>query len=137
MISRLITVSSAKTDGVRRRRPSIRLSGLWLQEIGFAPNAVVTAKYEYGVIELSLHGEGMEAYKSIDKKTLTTSSGTIQITKEYKNKKITPCFQFLGYWLEEYGFTIGSVVYVQSEYGKMTLKLLDVDAMTRKKASCN
>lgn len=136
MNTQVMVVGSAKTKDIRRRRPRIRLSGFWLNDIGFTCDSLIEAEYSRECIALKLEGSGVDTYNRVVKGLLRHNMGLLQVKGEIKNNKRTPSIEVKGFWLEEYGFKVGSVIVVESEQGCITIKLLDIDSVTSKKASC-
>jgi hypothetical protein len=124
MNTQVMAVGSAKANG-GRRRPRIRLAGFWLESFGFTPDSLVSAVYSHGGIVLQLQGEGLDAYRKIVGQVRTSKSGLLQVKNELHNKKRTPHMEVKGFWLEEMGFTIGSILVVRSEYGLIRINLID------------
>ncbi|HWR62706.1 MAG TPA: hypothetical protein VN580_13885 [Clostridia bacterium] len=128
MMTQVMVVGSAKGDG-DRRRPRIRLAGFWLDSMGFKPDSLVTADYADGSIVLRLQGEGLDAYRKIVGQVRTNRSGLLQVRNELHNRKRTPHMEVKGFWLEDMGFTIGSIIVVHSEYGLIRISLIDADKL--------
>ena len=127
METRVLTVTHAKTKSVNRRRPVIKLGGNWLDEIGFSAGKLVTAEYERGRILLRL--QDSDNYKDLVKSALKASSGLFQVRLETNNKKQFPQIDLKGVWLENIGFTIGSVIAVRYEYGFIKILLIDLSKL--------
>ena len=123
----IMAVGSAKAAD--RRRPRIRLAGLWLAEIGFTADSLVTASYDRGSINLKLQGQGMETYSRLISQIRKDKSGLIQVRSLLHNKKRTPHLEVKGFWLERFGFTIGGVIAVRQEYGFIQIRLLDLSKL--------
>ncbi|MDP4093570.1 MAG: hypothetical protein Q8920_09435 [Bacillota bacterium] len=127
METRLLIVGSAKTKDIKRRRPRIRLSGFWLNEIGFKPDSLISIMYESNTINLRLVGTGMETYQNLVKGILKRNHGLLQVKNEVSNNKKTPHLEVKGYWVEDLGFKVGDVILVQSEFGVINIQLLDLE----------
>jgi hypothetical protein len=125
METRVLTVTSAKS--ANRRRPVVRLQGDWLDKIGFSYGKLVTAEYEQGKIHLRL--QDSEDYKDLVKSALKASSGLFQVRRETCNKKAFSQIDMKGFWLENIGFTIGSVFAVWYEYGFIKILLIDLEKL--------
>lgn len=126
METKIMVVGSAKTSSEHKRRPRIRISGFWLADIGFAPGTLVSGSSEQGKLVFEAHGLGIETYQKIVKDVLKSGSKLLQVKNELHNKKRTPHFEVKGAWLEACGFSIGQVIAVQYEYGKITVHVLDI-----------
>lgn len=125
METRVFVVTRAKAAG--RRRPVIRLQGDWLDEIGFAYGKLVTAEYETGKITLRL--QDSDNYKDLVKGAFKASSGLFQVRKESNNKRHYSQINLKGFWLENIGFTIGSVFAARYEYGLIKILLIDLEKL--------
>lgn len=135
MNRQLLMIGSAKTKNEKIRRPRIRLSGLWLNTIGFIPETLVTVEYARDNIYLRIAGEGIDDYNKVVKDIFRHNNGLLQVRSELKNKKHTPCLEVKGYWLQKLGFSIGSVIVVESGFGYINIQLISTDCVTSKKAS--
>ena len=128
MDRKIMIVGSAKSHNINRRRPRIRISGFWLTEIGFQTDSIVTSHYENEKITLKLEGKGIDTYNSVVKTLIgSNNSSLLQVRKDYVNSKPTPNIQMKGYWLENYGFNIGSVIIVSFKYGFLDIRVIDID----------
>lgn len=127
METRVLTVTHAKAKGVNRRRPVIRLQGDWLDEIGFKWGKLVTAEYETGKILLRL--QDSDNYKNLVKSALKASFGLFQVRRETNNKREFSQIDMKGFWLENIGFTIGSVFAARYEYGFIKILLIDLEKL--------
>jgi HSP20-like domain of unknown function (DUF1813). len=129
METHLMVVGSAKADGSKGRRPRIRLAGFMLDSMGFKPDMLVAADYGRDCIVLKLHGEGLDTYKGIVRQLRTNRSGLLQVKNELHNRKRTPHIEVRGFWLEPLGFTAGSIIAVQYEYGLIRIKRIDLERL--------
>ncbi|MCL6592170.1 MAG: hypothetical protein K6U80_19765 [Firmicutes bacterium] len=121
METRVLTVTHAKA--AHGRRPVIKLHGDWLDEIGFTAGELVAAKYEKGRIILQL--QDFAQYRDLRKGELKPSSGLFQVRRQPKGKKQCSQIGLTGFWLERFGFTIGSVFVARYEYGLIKLLVID------------
>ena len=120
--TKIIAIGSCKASN--RRRPRIRLAGLWLEEIGFEADTLVTTAYDNGSIILKVQGKGVETYRRLVSQIRKDKSGLIQVRSLLHNKKRAPHLELKGFWLERFGFAIGGVVAVRYKYGLIQIKLL-------------
>lgn len=127
MDTKIMVVGSVK--GSLRRRPRIRLSGFWLDEIGFNYNRLATADYESGQIIIKLQGSGADTYSQVVKGVLASKGGLLQVRLEWHGKQKEPHLEINGLWLEDFGFTIGSIMAVKLEYGLITIRLVDFEKL--------
>ncbi len=128
MDRKIMIVGSAKSHNINKRRPRIRISGFWLNEIGFEIGSIVTSHYENGRITLKLEGKGLDTYNRVVKTLIDSNdSDLLQVRKDYVNNKPTPNIQMNGYWLDNYGFHIGSVIIVIFNYGFLDIRAIDID----------
>lgn len=136
MNRRLLIVASNKTDGIKRRRPRIRIAGFWLDEIGFNYEKLIEASFKNGLINLKVVGQGINTYNNVVKNIRQSNSCLLQVKHEMRNKKYIPSIDLKGFWLEKFGFKIGDVIMIDVENEQINIKLLDIDAVTNKKAFC-
>lgn len=130
MDRKIMIVGSAKSHNINKRRPRIRISGFWLNEIGFEIDSIFTCLYENGKITLKLEGKGVDTYNRAVKSLIgSNNSGLLQVRKDYVNNKPTPNIQMKGYWLDNYGFHIGSVIIVSFKYGFLDVRVIDIDKL--------
>ncbi len=128
MNTQVMVVGSAKTDG-GRRRPRIRLAGFWLDGMGFKADMLIAVSYDRDCIVLKLQGEGLDVYKAVVRQLRANRSGLLQVRNELHNKKRTPHLEVKGFWLEPLGFTIGSIIAVQYEYGLIRIRRIDLERL--------
>lgn len=124
MDTKVIVIGSSKGQ-TPSRIPRIRLGGYWLNEIGFGFNTVVSVKYEDGNLVLQRHESGKEAYFHLADLGFRKRSCMLRVGRETIDSP-KPHFTVKGYWLEEFGFNIGSVVIVRYEYGIIRMQVLDI-----------
>lgn len=125
MIKKIMVVGSEK--GVQRPKPRMRLSGLWLNEIGFTDNSLATAEYEAGKMTIKLKGSGLDTYSQVVRGVIAAKAGLLQVKPAPFNKIHTPHLEIKGYWLEGWGFAIGSVFVVKAEYGLINISLMELE----------
>jgi len=92
--------------------PTLRISGPFLNDVGFAFKDTLLAKYTHGQIRIS------KLHESLRLTTIFSSTET-------KTKKVTPKVKLNGEWLLAFGFESDSLVAVSSEPGSMTFILRD------------
>jgi hypothetical protein len=129
METKIMSVGSAKGKGVNKRRPRIRLSGFWLDKIGFESGKLATAKYDHGSILLRLHDS--DNYKNLVRGAFKEGSGLFQVRRTVRNQKTVSHIDIKGFRLETLGFTIGSVIAVQYEHGFIKIMLIDLDKLEK------
>lgn len=127
--TKVVVVTRSKARLATRYRASIRLSGFWLDTLGFEYGTLVRADYRQGSIVLKVQGKGIDAYNNVVKEVMDNRSGLFQVKHNTKRKRYYPTIDIAGFWLEELGFTIGSVAVVQCEHGVITLRLLDLEKL--------
>lgn len=123
METRVLTVTHAKAKGFNRRRPAIKLLGDWLDEIGFTTGKLVAGEYSSGKIILRLLDSGN--CQDSEQGEFKASSGLLQVRRRIDGKKHCSRIDITGFWLERFGFTIGSVVAARYEYGLIKLLIID------------
>jgi hypothetical protein len=124
METRVLTVTHAKAK--HGRRPVIKLQGDWLEEIGFTAGELVAVKYEKGRIILQL--QDFAQYRDLGKGQLKPSSGLFQVKTAGISE--APLIDIKGFWLERFGFTIGSIFAARYEYGLIKLLVIDPEMFT-------
>lgn len=130
METRVMVVGSVKAEnGLKKNKPRIRLTGPWLAEMGFQTDCLATAEYQFRQITIRLQGSGLEAYSKVVKKALSSREGLLQVRQERLRDKRHPHLQLAGFWLEDLGFKIGSLLVIRYEYGLINLQLLDLDEL--------
>ena len=128
MDRKIMIVGSAKAHSFNKRRPRIRLTGFWLNKIGFEVDSIVTSCYDNGRITLKLEGKGVDIYKSVAKSLIdSNNTGLLQVRNDYVNNKPTPNIEMKGYWLEKYDFNIGSIFIISFEYGFIDIRIVDIE----------
>jgi hypothetical protein len=125
METKLMSVSGAKTKVVNKRAPRIRLSGNWLDTIGFEGGKLAAAQYDHGSILLRAHDS--DNYRNLVRGAYKTGAGLFQVRQTTHNRKLTSYIEIKGARLEPLGFTIGSVIAVQYEHGFIKITLIDLD----------
>lgn len=120
MERKVIRVGSAKST--RGRRPRIRLSGFWLDKIGFESGKLMTVKYNHGSILVRAHNS--DKYRNLVRGK--TGAGLLQVRRALRNKKLVPIIDIKGLQLEPLGFAIGSVIAVQYGHGFIKIRLIDL-----------
>ncbi|MCL6591992.1 MAG: type I toxin-antitoxin system SymE family toxin [Firmicutes bacterium] len=121
METKVMVVSS------RGKTPAIRLSGNWLEKIGFEYGKLVTAEYATGKIILRL--EDSDNYKDLVKGALKASSGLFQVSQHFQHYKYFTLIEISGFWMKQLGFVVGSVVAVRYEYGFIKILLIDLEKL--------
>lgn len=129
METKVMVVGSAKTQDINHRSPRIRLSGNYLDELGFEHESLVTASCHNNSITLKLEGKGMDTYNRIVKGLLGSGSRLLQVRNQKNNKRVVPHLDIKGYWMEDIGFKIGSVIVVRSVQGEINIKALELDEL--------
>lgn len=129
MGTKIMVVGSCKGSDEHKRSARIRLSGFWLNNIGFESDTLVSCSKDNGMLVFEAHGVGIETYHKVVKNLLKSASQLIQVKNELHNKKCTPHLEVKGEWLSQYGFYIGQVIAVQYEYGRITVRVLDIEKL--------
>ena len=114
-------VSSARCTA-HSKRAIIKISGLWLNEIGFESGNLIEVFTSSGKLVLKVCNED-------GKSVLGKGSTFIQIRKLNTGGKVVPVFTVEGKWIENAGFAMGKIVLVQYEFGGMTIKVINEEAL--------
>lgn len=123
MDAQLAIVSGIKTKEPKRHKPQIKLSGKWLEEIGFSPDKLVTANYENCSIVLQLEEEEVETENTMIKGLLRNSIVLLQVRQEIKGKMVTPHIEMKGFWLEDLGFRVGCEIIVSYKQNLINIQV--------------
>ena len=129
--TRSFVVTHAKSSTANRRRPAIKLQGAWLARIGFTAGKLVAAEYGQGQITMKLQDSGR---KDSGKRPLKASSGLFLIQTAGKSE--VPLIDIKGFWLEQFGFTIGKAFTACYEYGLLRLSIIDQEEDGAWKQEC-
>jgi hypothetical protein len=119
METRSFVVTHAKSSTANRRRPAIKLQGAWLARIGFTAGELVAAEYGQGQIIMRLQDSGK---KDSGKGALKASLGLFLVQAAGKSE--LPLIDIKGFWLEQFGFTIGKAFTACYEYGLLRLSII-------------
>lgn len=125
MIKKVLAVSTSKGTEGKNPMPRIRIAGKWLVPLGFASNSFVSVSYRNEFIELQLEKS------TIDFTRIRSKTGFLKISRSC-NKTchgLYPLITVRGYWLNDLGFTIGSVALVKCDVGKITIQLIKCDEL--------
>jgi hypothetical protein len=97
--------------------PKIRLSGLWLNKIGFMSGNQVEIDYSRECLKLNLFDPNstLGEEKSYKLKIFNSSGG---------KDRIVPEIRLYGLWLGEIGFKIEDKILVTSDFGVINIALL-------------
>jgi hypothetical protein len=120
METRSSVVTHAKSSTANRRRPAIKLQGAWLARIGFTAGKLVAAEYGQGQIIMKLQDSD---WKDSGKGILKASLGLFVVKTACKSE--LPRIDIKGFWLEQFGFTIGKAFTACYEYGFLRLSVID------------
>ncbi|MGE5604198.1 MAG: SymE family type I addiction module toxin [Bacteroidota bacterium] len=121
METKVMVVSS------RGKIPAIRLSGNWLEKIGFSAGKLVTAEYMAGKIVIRL--QDSDNYKDLVKDALKASSGLFQVSQHFQHYKYFTLIEISGFWMKQLGFVVGSVIALRYEYGFIKITLIDLEKL--------
>jgi hypothetical protein len=130
METKVMVVSRTKSRVGKKYRSAIRLSGLWLDAIGFDCGTLAKADYQNGSITLKASGKGLDTYNGLVREVMDNKAGLFQVCLQKSHGKSYPVINIVGFWVEELGFSIGSVFVVMYEYGVIHIKLLDLRGLT-------
>jgi hypothetical protein len=121
METKSLVVTRAKSSVINKYRPKITLSGDWLTKIGFTSGKLVAGEYGQGQITMRL--QDSESCQDLGKGALKASLGLFLI--KTAGKLELPLIDIKGFWLEQFGFTIGKAFTASYEYGLIRLLLID------------
>jgi hypothetical protein len=123
MDTKIIVVGSAKAGTLERRRPRIRFTGEWLKPLGFTPDSFVRFSRDQGVVTFTLIASPVKT------RIVHSSIDLLQVKQTKHNGKFTSHFEIKGFWMNEIGFTIGSIIAVQFEYGMIKAMTVDIESI--------
>ena len=106
----------------------LRLTGQWLADFGFVPDALLTAAMLDGVAVFELQNEGIEKYSDLVRYARQNRIKLIQVKTRCgrgKPPKIYPYIEVLGSWLAQAGFETGEKLMAVCEQGKIKLQKPD------------
>ncbi|MCL6592144.1 MAG: hypothetical protein K6U80_19625 [Firmicutes bacterium] len=121
METRSFIVTHAKSSTVKRRRPTIKLQGAWLAKAGFTAGKLIAAEYGQGQITMRL--QDSEPRQDLRKGAFKASSGLFQVKTAGKSE--APLIDIKGFWLEQFGFTIGKTCTACYEFGLLRLSVIN------------
>jgi hypothetical protein len=124
METKISVVTKAKGHSELKQIPIIKISGEWLNKYGLEWKKLIAVKYKNKSIELELHNS------DIDLKRIRSKDGFIRIGRDKTKKlKIWSQVHVKGYWLNDNGFPIGTVVVIKINNGKISIRALDMDSL--------
>jgi hypothetical protein len=122
-----VTSATANNSG---KRAVIKFSGLWLNNMGFETNDIIKVSSEPQNLLFELHSKDAAIYSTAAKSLLKKKSNLIQVQKVRRSKKDVPVFDVKGKWVESLGFTIGSAILIEYDFGIINVKLIGLDKFT-------
>jgi hypothetical protein len=116
MDKKYMFVGSSKTNNPEKKRPRIRITGRWLNTIGFENETIAKVQLNRGEIVIKYVSNGMNNYKML---SLNSNDGSnyMIVRNMHKGEKCVPYIEMKGYWLSEYGFDIGDMLSISYTYG--------------------
>jgi hypothetical protein len=111
-----------------KTRPSICISGYWLNDIGFVHDATVAIDYQQEHVCLQLVSKETAALSA---KTVADNVSRLQLLRKIKaeKRKNVPCIDIGGQFLEELGFSVGCPVVFRYDYGVLHMHVLHPEGM--------
>ena len=111
--------------------PQVRMSGDWLNDIGFTVNSVATVESEPGVMTLALKDEDTGEYKAFMKYLRGNKMKLVQTSKDTHNRweKPRPCIGITGSIVERAEFKTGDMLAASYDYGVIKLQKLDFEKL--------
>jgi hypothetical protein len=105
--------------------PKLRLSGSWLNDIGFTAHELVTAESEQDIITFKVQENGMSNYKDLVKYARQNKMKLLQIREEAG----LPNLMTTGSLVENAGFEITDALAASYEDGIIKLQKLDFEKL--------
>lgn len=130
METRIAPVRNARAYYHKNRsksRPTIRLQGDWLNEIGFTYGKLALAEHEKDRLIIRLRDEA--GYKELVKDAYQTGSGLFQVRRAIILKNSFPRLDIHGFPLQRLGLTIGRIALARYEYGLISLSLAEASQL--------
>jgi len=118
-------ITKAKGSTADKPIPTITISEVSLEAYGFKWQKLVALEYSYGVIDLKLHES------EVDLKRIRSKSGFVRIGRNLSIKKgqDNPSIIVKGYWLNDMGFPVGTVVAVYMDSKRIQIKRVDMEGL--------
>ena len=127
--ARVIHVTNAKDPYTGELVSRIRLCGVWLPELGFAPDAVVTAAAVSGSVVLKLHDTNMEQYSDLVRYARKNKLELLQVRQISSGDRQYPYITLMGVFADKAGFVPGDTLAAYCEHGQINLQRLDFDKL--------
>jgi len=126
---KVVTTSYIARPYADDKIPKIRLSGEWLNEIGFGIGAVATAGAEPGTMTLNLQDADTE-YNALMKYVRAQKLKIFQVYKEPHNRHgPQPCIGITGSIVDKAGFQPGDMLAASYQQGVIKLQKLDFEKL--------
>ena len=103
-------------------RPSIGLSGVYLQAFGFEPGMWVSGETAPGSIAFTVLNMTLELYESFMGGKQPDNVCLIKVGAYTKNNRRFPLLYMSGQYLERCGFAAGEPVTIQWKQGRVTIR---------------
>ena len=123
---RLINVAKTKDDRTKELKPMVLLLGDWLNDIGFLPDTLVTAKPEPDCITFTAWDKAI-IYSEVVRFARQNKMRLIQVSTQYcsiEAPEVT-MISVTGSCVERAGFALGDIFAAEYEHGVIKLQKLD------------
>jgi len=123
---RLINIAKTQDDYTKKAMPMVFLLGDWLNDIGFSPDTLVTAKPEPNCITFTAHDKAI-IYSELVRLARKEKMRLIQVSTRYCSAEApeVPLISVTGSCVERAGFVLGDIFSAEYEYGVIKLQKLD------------
>jgi len=128
---RIITTSCISRKYSADPIPQVRISGDWLNEIGFTVNSIMAAAAEPDVMTLTLKDADAGECKAFMKYLRGNKMKIVQTRKDPKNRweNPRPCIGITGSLVERAEFKTGDMLAASYDYGAIKLQKLDFEKL--------
>ena len=126
---KIVLVSSVKEQRSGKPSPKLQLTGNWLSELGFTPNALATVLSVPGHITFQLRDGSIEEYCDLVRYARQHKMKLSQVRELATKGKIYPYIMVSGSCLDKAGFVTGDELLASYEYGLITVRRLNLEAL--------
>jgi len=119
---KVIHMTSIKDQLTGKASPKLRLYGAWLAELGFTPDALVTALSEPGRVTLQLMGKTDDNYSDIVRFARQNKMKLVQVHEAVRRGKPYPYIITAGPYIDKSGFASGDTLLASCGHGTITLQ---------------
>jgi len=119
---KIVRVSSIKDNRTGAPITKIRLTGEWLTQFGFVPDALLTAAFEEGAAAFELKDEGIDKYSALVRYARENKLKLLQVKTAPGRNGLFPYIMLTGSCLDKAGFSPGDELLATCEKGLIKLQ---------------